>query len=110
MNNTKKITTDGNDEICQVNYLGPFLLTNLLLERMIQSGPGTRIVNLSSMSHGFVRDFDITDLNFDSRPYTLHGITAYMHSKVAVVMFTIELARRLYGKGNDLLRPTCDFC
>jgi len=99
LNNTKKITVDGNEEICQVIYFGPFLLTNLLLERMIKSGPGSRIVNLSSLSHGFVRDFDITDLNFERRPYTLHGITAYTHSKLAVIMFTRELANRLHGKG-----------
>ena len=77
-----------------VNHLSPFLLTTLLLDTIIDSAPA-RIVNISSDSHRFgTMDFD--DLGF-TRGYI--GIKAYARSKLANVMFTYELSRRLAGRG-----------
>jgi retinol dehydrogenase 12 len=76
-----------------VNHLAPFLLTNLLLGILKNSAPA-RIVNVSSDSHQFATmDFD--DLGFR---HGYFGINAYGRSKLANVLFTYELARRLDSK------------
>jgi len=95
----KKITVDGNEETCQANHLSHFLLTNLLLERIIESAPA-RIVNVSSLLHTYVKNFDVTDINFERQSHT-DGVTSttYNYSKLENVLFTRELARRLQGKG-----------
>ena len=77
-----------------LNHLAPFLLTNLLLDRLTASAPA-RIVTVSSGAHAGGRiDFD--DLQGE-RNYS--GQRAYSQSKLANVMFTYELARRLEGTG-----------
>ena len=83
---------DGLETTFAVNHLGPFVLTNLLLDRLIQSGPA-RIVNVSSAAHHRGRlDFD--DLQSTKR----YGkVKAYADSKLMNVLFTRELARRLEG-------------
>jgi len=82
----------------QANHLSHFLLTNLLLKRIQESAP-SRIINLSSIGHVFVvpTEFDIHDLNFEKNPWA--PLKAYNASKLLNVLFTRELARRLYGKG-----------
>jgi NAD(P)-dependent dehydrogenase (short-subunit alcohol dehydrogenase family) len=73
-----------------VNHLAPFLLTNLLLEK-IQGNKSARIVNVSSDAHKYdTMNFD--DLGF-KRGY--NGMKAYARSKLANILFTYELARRL---------------
>jgi NAD(P)-dependent dehydrogenase (short-subunit alcohol dehydrogenase family) len=75
-----------------VNYLAPFLLTNLLLETM-QGATPARIVNVSSDAHQFdTMNFD--DLGFK---HGYFGMKAYARSKLANILFTYELARRLSG-------------
>jgi NAD(P)-dependent dehydrogenase (short-subunit alcohol dehydrogenase family) len=87
-------TADGLEHTFALNHLAPFLLTNLLLERLIASAPA-RIVTVSSGAQAMGRiDFD--DL-MGERNYS--GQQAYNQSKLANVMFTYELARRLAGTG-----------
>ena len=87
-------TADGLEHTFAVNHLGPFLLTNLLLDRLIASAPA-RIVTVSSGAHAGGR-IDFGDLHGE-RNYS--GQRAYSQSKLANVMFTYELARRLEGTG-----------
>ncbi len=87
-------TADGLEHTFAVNHLGPFLLTNLLLDRLKASAPA-RVVTVSSGAQAMGRlDFD--DLQGE-RSYS--GQRAYSQSKLANVMFTYELARRLEGTG-----------
>ena len=87
-------TADGLEHTFALNHLAPFLLTSLLQDRLIASSPA-RIVTVSSgaQSMGTI-DFD--DL-MGERKYS--GSDAYNGSKLANVMFTYELARRLEGTG-----------
>jgi NAD(P)-dependent dehydrogenase (short-subunit alcohol dehydrogenase family) len=87
-------TVDGFETTLAVNYLAPFLLTNLLLG-LVRAGSPSRIINVSSVSHygGKVN----LDQIASGRAGALMG--AYSNSKLALVMFTYELARRLQGSG-----------
>jgi len=76
-----------------VNHLGHFLLTDLLLDRLRTSAPA-RIVNLSSVGHNFAfGGLPWDDLQHETTRYTANG--AYCESKLANILFTRELARRL---------------
>lgn len=88
--NNRKATPYGVEMTFLVNHLAPFLLTNLVLDKM-QNGASTRIVNVSSDGHkqGTI-DFD--DLDFKQGYF---GMKAYGRSKLANILFTYELARRL---------------
>jgi NAD(P)-dependent dehydrogenase (short-subunit alcohol dehydrogenase family) len=87
-------SADGHEMTFAVNHLAPFLLTNLLLESMRHSAPA-RIVNVSSAAHRGARiAFDDLDLK---RGYG--GMRAYSRSKLANLLFTFELARRMEGTG-----------
>ncbi|NXT27243.1 RDH12 dehydrogenase, partial [Syrrhaptes paradoxus] len=90
-------TVDGFEMHLGVNHLGHFLLTFLLLERLKQSAPA-RIVNVSSLAHhgGRIRFHDLNG----EKSYNC-GL-AYCHSKLANVLFTRELARRLQGKSQRI--------
>ncbi len=88
-------TVDGIEYTFAVNHLAPFLLTNLIFERIKASTP-SRIINTSSVAHrGAHINFD--DLQFERRRYT--GIEAYRQSKLANILFTKELARRSRASG-----------
>ncbi len=90
----RHLTADGLEHTFALNHLAPFLLTSLLLERLKASAPA-RIVTVSSGAQGMGKiDFD--DL-MGERAYS--GQRAYNQSKLANVMFTYELARRLAGSG-----------
>jgi len=78
-----------------VNYLAPFLLTNLLLDVLKNSAP-TRIINIASDNHRFVR-FDMQDLQL-KRHYGF--LRAYGRSKLALLLFTYELARQLQERAS----------
>ena len=85
---------DGFDATFAVNHLGPFLLTNLLLDRMKQSAPA-RIVTVASTAHkGAPHGRDFNDLQTTAR---YRGMQVYSRSKLANIYFTTELARRLDG-------------
>ncbi len=88
--NTRHVTADGLERTFALDYLAPFLLTNLLLDRLKQSAPA-RVVTVASNAHTTGRiDFD--DLQSE-RSYS--GSRAYSQSKLGNVLFTYELARRL---------------
>lgn len=90
----RSMTPDGFETTFQVNYLSHFLLTNLLLGLLKKSAP-SRIVNVSSVSH-FGGHLRLDDLQM-TRGYGV--MKAYSQSKLAQVLFTYELARRLEGTG-----------
>jgi NAD(P)-dependent dehydrogenase (short-subunit alcohol dehydrogenase family) len=86
---TRHITADGLERTFALNHLAPFLLTNLLLDRLKESPQG-RVVTVSSNAHSMGRiDFD------DLQKEAYSGSRAYDQSKLANVLFTYELARRL---------------
>jgi len=87
-------TIDGFEPTLAVNYLAPFLLTNRLLGLIRTSSP-SRIINVSSVSHYGGR----IDLNQITRGKSGVLMSAYSNSKLALVMFTYELARRVQGSG-----------
>lgn len=81
-----------------VNHLGHFALTGLLLDRILAT-PDARIVNVSSMMHRFGKiDFD--DLNSEK---SYNPSAAYGQSKLANLLFTYELQRKLEASGNGVL-------
>ncbi len=83
-------TADGNERTFQHNHLAPFLLTNLLLERLTASGG--RVVSTSSVANRLGR-IDLADLDSRKRGY-LGGWRAYGTSKLETILFIRELARR----------------
>lgn len=85
-------TADGFEMHIGVNHLGHFLLTHLLLEKLKESGP-SRVVNVSSLAHHLGR---IHFHNLHGEKFYSAGL-AYCHSKLANILFTKELARRLKG-------------
>jgi retinol dehydrogenase-14 len=88
--NTRHVTADGLERTFALNHLAPFLLTNLLLDRLQHSAPA-RVVTVASNAQAMGRiGFD--DLQGE-RSYS--GARAHNQSKLANVMFTYELARRL---------------
>jgi NAD(P)-dependent dehydrogenase (short-subunit alcohol dehydrogenase family) len=91
-NKSKKLSKDGIEMTFAVNHLAPFLMTNLLLERIKESAPA-RIITLSSALHFSAKSpFEHTE---DERAFK--GMQAYNDSKLANVLFTKELARKLEG-------------
>ena len=90
----RELTPDGYETTFAVNHLAPFLLTNLLLDRLRASAPA-RIVTTSSAAHYSGR-IDFSDLQGER---SFSGWQAYCDSKLANVLFTMGLARRLEGTG-----------
>jgi len=90
----RRLTKDGIEQTWAVNHLAAFLLTNLLVDRLKESAPA-RIVTTSSDAHrGAHIPFD--DLNAE-RSYRGRGFARYGETKLANILFTAELARRLEG-------------
>ena len=90
----RRLTVDGLETQFAVNHLAPFLLTNLLLDILKESAP-SRIVTVSSQVHS-KSPLDFDDLRSD-REYTASQV--YRKTKLANILFTYELARRLEGTG-----------
>lgn len=92
--NTKRVeSVDGFEETLAVNHLAPFLLTGLVMPAL-QAAPAARIVNVSSGAHHFVRGMGFDDMQADKGYRTFRE---YGRSKLANLLFTLELARRLEG-------------
>ena len=89
---TRQEGQDGFELRFAVNYLAPFLLTRLLLPKLLAAAPA-RIVNVASIGQ---RDIDFDDLQLE-RCYS--GIDAYRRSKLALIMFTFDLAHELESRG-----------
>ena len=94
MHVTRQLTKDGTEVTWAVNHLAPFLLTTLLLDRLKASAPA-RIITTASGAHQGAR-IPFEDLNAE-RPY--RGFGRYGETKLANILFTAELARRLEGTG-----------
>jgi NAD(P)-dependent dehydrogenase (short-subunit alcohol dehydrogenase family) len=88
----RSVTEDGIEATFAINHLAPFLMTNLLLHKLKASAP-SRVVTVSSSAHRWMKiDFDdlMSEKNYG-------GYRAYGRSKLANILFTYELARRLQG-------------
>jgi NAD(P)-dependent dehydrogenase (short-subunit alcohol dehydrogenase family) len=99
---TLRKTEDGFEEQIGVNHLGPFLLTSLLIEKLVDSAPA-RVVTVSSMMHAGGK----IDFASFRGPARYSAYAAYRQSKLANILFANELARRLAGRGvtSNSLHP-----
>ncbi|XP_008566418.1 PREDICTED: dehydrogenase/reductase SDR family member on chromosome X [Galeopterus variegatus] len=100
-------TRDGFEEHFGLNYLGHFLLTNLLLDTLKESGcPGrsARVVTVSSATH-YVGELNMDDLQ-GSHFYSPHG--AYAQSKLALVLFSYHLQWLLVAEGSHVTANVVD--
>jgi NAD(P)-dependent dehydrogenase (short-subunit alcohol dehydrogenase family) len=93
-NQRRHVTADGYENTLATNYLAPFLLTNLELNLLKDSAP-SRIINVSSVGH-YNGHINFDDLNLEKE---YGGWKAYGQSKLALVLFTHELAKKLQGTG-----------
>src|SRR5271156_2686132 len=94
----KSTTSDGFELQFGTNHLGHFALTGLLLDRLLPV-PGSRVVTVSSVGHRIRARVNFEDLQWE-RSYSRVG--AYGQSKLANLMFTYELQRRLSGAGTTI--------
>jgi NAD(P)-dependent dehydrogenase (short-subunit alcohol dehydrogenase family) len=94
MHTAQEMTVDGYDKTFQVNHLAPFLLTMMLLDRLVEAGAA--VLNTTSVSHKFVRKATVDDLCNTQR---FGPSKAYAMSKLAVVLFSMELHRRYHAAG-----------
>jgi NAD(P)-dependent dehydrogenase (short-subunit alcohol dehydrogenase family) len=94
-----RVTADGYSEMVAVNYLAPWLLTNILRETVIKSAP-SRIVTVASEASRQGAGFDPLAALIDKRPFSARGSSAiYGQTKLMNIMFSMELARGLEGTG-----------
>jgi NAD(P)-dependent dehydrogenase (short-subunit alcohol dehydrogenase family) len=93
-------TKDGFEMQIGTNHLGHFALTALLFERL-KATPGARVVNVASLAHRWTRALDPDDLNFEKSRYEKWD--AYGKTKLANLVFTHELDRRLRKAGVPVL-------
>jgi len=96
---TQRVTVDGYAEMVAVNYLAPWLLTNILRETLVRSAP-SRIVTVASEASRRAAGFDPLAALTDKRPFTARGSSAvYGQTKLMNIMFSQELSRQLDGTG-----------
>lgn len=97
------LTDDGFELTIGTNHLGPYLFTRLLLPNLL-AAPGGRVVTVASLAHRSAQ-LHLDDLHFERRPY--RSMAAYRQSKLANVLFSNELARRLAGTSvtSNALHP-----
>ncbi|AXQ27840.1 SDR family NAD(P)-dependent oxidoreductase [Solimonas sp. K1W22B-7] len=89
-------TVDGFESQMGTNHLGHFALTGLLIDR-IMATPGSRIITLGSLGHLRAKALALDDLGYAHTPYSEFG--GYGNSKLANLLFALELARRLEARG-----------
>lgn len=94
---TQGKTNDGFERHIGVNHLGSFALTGLLLD-LLNAGTDARIVNTSSTAHRLVKGIDLDDLQIEHTDYK--PMEAYGRSKLAALLYTFELDRRLRKAGS----------
>ena len=90
----RETTVDGNEKTFQINHLAPFLLTNLLIDRLAESR--ATVINTSSVANSRFGKFDIDDVNAE-RGYSENR--AYGNAKLANILFTAELHKRFSERG-----------
>ena len=91
INNNRKETVDGLEEVFSINHLAYFYLTHLLLDKL-KEGATSRIINVSSGAHAFVKGFNFDDVNSlkEYKPFKVYG-----YSKLANILFTKKLSQFL---------------
>lgn len=94
INHARRITPDGFEATFAANYLAPFLLTELLMDILKASAPA-RVINVSSTAH-LSGKIDFDDLQGEKK-YSVWK--AYCQAKLALILFTYELAQQLQGTG-----------
>ena len=99
VNRTRRLTGDGLELTWAVNHLAPFLLTELLIERLRGSAPA-RVITTASDAHQGASAIPFDDLAGE-RAYGPYGFRRYAQTKLANILFTRELARRLDGSGVE---------
>ena len=90
----RRVTEDGFEHVFAVNHLAPFLLTSLLLPKLTGSAPA-RVVTVTSDAHSAAK----LDLDDPGQEHGWNSWRSYANSKLANILFTRELARRLDGTG-----------
>ncbi|MDB5985411.1 MAG: family NAD(P)-dependent oxidoreductase [Nevskia sp.] len=93
-------TRDGFEMQIGTNHFGHYALTGLLLEPL-KAAPAARVVNVASLAHRWTRAMDLADINWEHKPYKRWD--AYGKSKLANLLFTFELDRRLKQAGLDVI-------
>lgn len=93
-------TRDGFELQIGINHLGPFALTGLLMEALTTSA-SARIINVASLAHKATQGLVLDDLNWERHPY--NKADAYAKSKLANLLFTYELDRRLQKAGRPII-------
>lgn len=95
----QRVTEDGFAEMVSVNYLAPWLLTNILVSRLVASCP-SRVVTVASEASRQAKPGNPQDALSDTAPFTRLGSSAiYGRTKLMNIMFSMELARRLTDTG-----------
>ena len=96
---TPRVTADGTSEMVAVNYLAPWLLTNILRATLVRSAP-SRIITVASEASRQAAGFDPLAALVDTRAFTARGSSKiYGQTKMLNIMFSLELARQLTGTG-----------
>lgn len=98
INTERRESADGFEQTLAVNHFAPFLLTGLLLEAL-DAARAARIVNVASDAHAFVRGMGFDDMQAEQRYSTFRE---YGRSKLANILFTRSLARRLEGRATTV--------
>ena len=93
-------TRDGFEMQIGTNHLGAFALTGLLMNSL-EAAPAARIVNVASVAHKTTKGLDLDNLNWERGPYKKGD--AYSKSKLANLLFTFELNRRLHQAGSNIV-------
>jgi NAD(P)-dependent dehydrogenase (short-subunit alcohol dehydrogenase family) len=92
-------TKDGLEMLFGTNHIGPFVFSNLILPKVLASGRGARIINVSSAGHR-TSPIRFEDWNFQ-KGQVFNKWKAYGQSKTANILFSVELARRFKSKGLE---------
>ncbi len=99
----RESTKQGFESQFGINHLGHFALTGLLLD-ILKNTPNSRIVNQSSLAHTMISKLNFDDLNWEK---SYNKNKAYAQSKLANLLFTYELDRKLKKNGNSCISVAC---
>ncbi|CAN6204240.1 unnamed protein product [Urochloa humidicola] len=101
--NSHRVTEDGLDEMIQTNYIGPFILTSILLPLLKNSSVPSRVVNLTSFTHRCVSGIDVSEDALRGVKFSRYSVgetypiaSAYEYTKLCLAMFSYELHRQLH--------------